>query len=451
MTLQTDVLKIFQVGDRVFINGNGSKPYIITKILHDKLQLDGKDWVRANTTTPAPPSDKPAPESRNQPRLSSEEYLNILMGMGYNFAMSELDNRIYVNDTPMDDMLAATLRAAMRDLGHVCVATIEDAYAAYAMEHSFHPVKDYLQMLHWDGDEHIARVAQYFNDHDNVFYMFFRRWLIGAVAKVYEAAQNPMLVLDGGQDTGKSFFVRWLASGLPKLHVEGPIQPDKNDDLINLISKWIWEVAELGSTTRRSDRESLKHFLTVEQVTVRAPYGRHSMTKPALASFVGTVNSEGGGILDDPTGTRRFMVVELENIDWNYTQVDVNQVWAEAYAAYRAGENWRLEDEERKLSRAINERYKIADPIEDILTQLYEMDQTRLDWITPTNNILESLHLTGWRLLTPRSEAMALAAALKMMPVIKPDNKITDPVTGQQVRGYLGMRRRLTNQPLITN
>ena len=448
-SLQTEISKIFSVGDSVLINGNGNNPRVITKILHNKLQIDGQEWVRALDATPVYGDTPAKKQRRNKPRLSSAEYVNILRAMGYTFTMSELDNRVYVNGSPIDDMLAAQIRAEMRDGGHVCVRVIEDVYAAEALQNSFHPVKVYLESLKWDGDEHIAKLSQYFDDKDNIFFPFFRRWMIGAVAKVYEAAQNPMLVLDGIQDAGKSFFVRWLASPIPEMHVEGPIRPDNKDDLINLISRWIWEVAELGSTTRRSDREALKHFLTTERVTVRVPYGHYNMTKPALASFIGTVNNEGGGILDDPTGNRRFVIIDLKKINWEYAKMDAGQLWAEAYAAYKTGEDWRLQNEERQLSREINERYRVQDPLEDLITQMYEIDETRFDWIMPTNNILDALHIAGWRLHSPRSEAMALASTLKTMPVIKPDNKITDPNTGQQVRGYIGMRRR--NQPTYNN
>lgn len=432
-----------RVNDHILLRDNGNEVFRVTKILHDKAQLDGKRWAKLSDVMLVDSADTPNGDNSKQPRLTSAEYIDVLAKIGYEFAMSDLDDRVYVNGEPMSDMLAATIRAAMRDLGHFYTETIEDAYAAHALSHSFHPVKDYLHSLKWDKGEHIARLAMFFTDRDNAFYFFFRRWMIGAVAKVFSGTQNPMLVLDGAQDCGKSFFVRWLAAGLPGMHIEGPIRPDNKDDLTNLISMWIWEVAELGSTTRRSDREALKHFLTTERVTIRAPYSRHAMTKPALASFIGTVNSEGGGILDDPTGNRRFVVVELQSLDWDYVQIDVNQLWAEAFAAYEAGEEWRLQDDERVLSRQINDRYQVQDPLEDMLTQLYEMEPTRLDWVVPTNNILDTLHTLGWRLQTPRGEAMALAAALKTLPVIKPDGKITDPVSHQQVRGYLGMRRRL--------
>jgi len=439
----TDTSKLLRAGDNVIVRGNGA-PGVITKMMHDKAQIDGKRWHKLTEITPVYAGFQELPDRKNKPRLQAAEYIEILKNIGYTFSMSELDNRLHSNEIPIDDMHAATIRAKMRDLGHISVRVIEDAYAADALINSFHPVRDFLNGLEWDGEERIGKVAQFFTDRDNVFFLFFRHWMIGAVAKAFTGAQNPMLVLDGKQDAGKSFFVRWLCSPLPKMHVEGPIRPDNKDDQIRLITSWIWEVAELGSTTRRSDREALKHFLTVEQVKVRAPYGHFDMIKPALASFIGTVNGEGGSLLDDPTGTRRFVVVELERIDWNYRSIDVVQMWAEAKAAYDAGEKWQLQDDERELSRAINERYKVQNPIDDLLTQLFEMNPENPEWVTPTNKILEVLHTAGWKLHTPRSESMALASALKKTPVIKPDNKIVDPVSGQQVRGYIGIRQRVT-------
>ena len=74
--------------------------------------------------------------------------------------------------------------------------------------------------------------------------------------------QNPMLVLDGDQDIGKSTFCKFLASPLPELFVEDAIHPDDKEHHRYLATKWIWEVAELGATTRRQDQEAIKSFLT---------------------------------------------------------------------------------------------------------------------------------------------------------------------------------------------
>ena len=119
---------------------------------------------------------------------------------------------------------------------------------------------------------------------------------MGAVARAYQKTQSRLLILDGEQGIGKSHFVRWLAAPVKRddLYIEGPINPDDKDSLVRLMTVWLWEVAELGGTTRKSDREALKHFLSQEQVTVRRPYGRYDLVKPALSAFIGTVNNEAG-------------------------------------------------------------------------------------------------------------------------------------------------------------
>lgn len=124
--------------------------------------------------------------------------------------------------------------------------------------------------------------------------------------------------------------------------IEAPINTDDKDSEIRLISAWIWEVSELGATTRKADYEALKAFLTTRKVTVRKPYGRHDISKPALASFIGTINNS-SGIFSDPTGSRRFLVSKIEEINWDYSvSIDPTDVWAEAMAAYLAGESWKL-------------------------------------------------------------------------------------------------------------
>ena len=234
-----------------------------------------------------------------------------------------------------------------------------------------------------------------------------------------------------------------LCSGVPDYFVEGPISPDSKDDQIRLINKWLWEVAELGSTTRKADREALKYFLTMEKVVVRVPYGHNDIVKPALASFIGTVNNE-GGILNDPTGSRRFLLTHITDIDWSYSKtIDVNQVWAEAFYLYVSGENWKLEQAEKELSQEINDRYQIEDPLLDLIVTTYDIDIERQDWAVPTNAILDALHTKGWRLNTPRAEAMALATEMKKLGI--QTGRITDPATGKQVRGYSGVQARLAS------
>jgi predicted P-loop ATPase len=168
-------------------------------------------------------------------------------------------------------------------------------------------------------------------------------------------------------------------------------------------------------------------------VTVRKPYGKHDMIKPALASFIGTVNNE-AGILSDPTGHRRFMVAHLVNIDWDYTAVDIGQVWAQAKALFDAGETWQLEGQEADLADEANAEYEIEDPLVSYILQRFKVTGDPLDEI-PTAKILKELHIDGWRLRTPRSESMALAS------IFKTEIRFSDvrPYNNGSQRGYQGL------------
>ena len=76
---------------------------------------------------------------------------------------------------------------------------MEDAYTAHAWSNRYHPIRDYLMDLKYDGQDHIGHFASYFTDEHNVFGKWIRRWLVGACARVMAGEQNRVLVIDGIQ------------------------------------------------------------------------------------------------------------------------------------------------------------------------------------------------------------------------------------------------------------
>jgi putative DNA primase/helicase len=374
---------------------------------------------------------------------TTADFVAALHSIGYHFRLNVCNDQVEVNAEPMSDVLRATIRSEMRDLGYRQVNVLEDAWTAHAAENPFHPVKDWLDGLRWDGQDHMGALADCVKDKHDLFPVFMRRWCIGAVARACErkSCQNRMLVLDGAQGLGKSELVRWLASPLdPELYIEGPINPDDKDNLIRLITTWIWEVCELGSTTRRSDREALKYFLSLQQVTVRKPYGHYDLVKPALASFVGTVNNV-GGFFDDPTGYRRFMSVHLEAIDWRYSQeIDPVQLWAQAQALYDAGESWELTRGEAEMAEFANREYEVDDPLVDLIGRYFEVTGDPGDFVS-TVDLRDTLNTYGWQLRNPRAENVAIADAMTHYPeATKARARVG--ASGRQERGYQGMRKR---------
>lgn len=350
--------------------------------------------------------------------------IETLLGLGYSFRMNELDDCVECNGERLNDGLDAEIIMRMYDAGEVWRSVgagyIRLAWTAEAHQRRYHPVKDFLNGLVWDGVDHLARLEYYIKDgHPQIIYedgshmpvvgAWLRRWGVAAVGKVLGgrsvSVQNPMIVFAGEQDVGKSTLARWLC---PMAHdtyfIESEIKPESEDHKRHLATKFVWEVGELGATTRKADREALKAFLTRVETTFRTPYAKHTVTKPALASFIGTLNPE-AGFLNDPTGHRRFLPVELKAIDFAYIQkLDPSQLWAQFVAMYRAGEPVRLTPEESTMADSIRLQHEAEDNFSGFICKFYDIDLTRakpcsdnVAWSVPTTDIVEQLDINGVR------------------------------------------------------
>lgn len=316
--------------------------------------------------------------------------------LSYEFRQNALNDDIEINGEPINEGLEARLRNRMRDLGLTSVTRIDDAYKELAYMNRYNPLVDYLDSLEWDGADTIGRlVNEYMHETTGFGETAWKRWLIGSVAKIYESAQNFMLVIDGPQGIGKSRFVRWLCP-LPGFFVEGPIKPDDKDYLLRMATSWIWEVAELQSTTRKADREALKGMLTMQTVTLRKAYAKYDISKPSMASFVGTINEDGSGFLSDSTGNRRFVIIRIDKFMWGYTDdIDPAQVWAQAVALYRQGEPWELTKEEQYVRDAINEEYEMNNVVAVSFFEHFDVDPSKTDEFTTIHDIMRTLREDG--------------------------------------------------------
>jgi putative DNA primase/helicase len=342
--------------------------------------------------------------------------------LGFTFRLNLCGGIIEVNEQPLDDIIKAEIRVALRDVGLTKkIAAAEDACLAEAKKHSYHPVREYLDALVWDKEDHITALTNYLYSSDPpviyaggirapLHHVYFYRWLIGSVAKVYTGAQNPMLVLDGPQGIGKSTLARWLCP-LPGYFVEGAISVSDKDSLVRLAGQWIWEVAELDATTRKADQSALKDFITKETVTVRKAYGKNDYRGPAMASLLGTLNNT-SGFLADETGSRRFMITRLHRIDLRYKGIDVAQLWAQAHQLYLDGEKWELQGEESAMQAKVNEDYEVETTLTDWLDRSFDFDSA---YDTPYSlaDIVAAMESDGVKLSgSERVQAMELSRVL---------------------------------------
>lgn len=395
-------------------------------------------WLGATRDDDAGSDEQPRPR-RATAALTTQDYFDALADAGYTFRLNELDDAVEVNGHRLDDIIRSNILNALRDCGLKSAAWAEDAINSLASRDRYHPVRFWLSSLVWDGKDHIGALAWHLKSLDPQWVeIVLQRWMVGAVGKALDQRQNFVLVLSGPQNAGKSYFARWLNPLHEQYHVEAPIRPDDKDDRLRLIRNLTWEVGELGATTRRADVEALKSFVTLRDVTVRKPYGRHDIEKPAMASFIGTINPSGSGFLTDTTGNRRFVPVEISSIDRDYSaRLDPKQVWAQAVALYLAGEQWELSEEEATKRDEKNEQFMVDSAVEGFFHRTYEIDPEAQDWV-PAADILQDMEFAGLKI--NQNEALKrLAELLKKEGVEKGRPREGGP--GRPV-SYRGVRRR---------
>lgn len=245
--------------------------------------------------------------------------------------------------------------------------TVASAVQIVARENRYHPVRMYFRRVVWDGKPRLSAFLTTYlgakiDDGRVLLYVeaVARAWLISAVARVMQPGckADHMLILEGEQGKRKSSAIAAL---LPVLgwftdQIADFGTKDAAQDIVGIL---IAEVAELSSM-RRTDVDRVKAFVARAVDRYRPSYGRRSIHVPRQCVFVGTTNKD--AYLQDETGNRRFWPVFCTAVDVEGIIRDRDQIWAEAVAAYDAGEKWWLSPEIEELARHQQAARLIDDP-----------------------------------------------------------------------------------------
>jgi len=233
-----------------------------------------------------------------------------------------------------------------------------------AKSRTYHPVHRYLTRIRWDGVERIDRyLVDYIGAKDTPLHRAMsRRWFVSCVARAMARGQKPVkvdtvLILAGPQGARKSTSFRTLAGS--EWFSDTALDLRNKDSFQTIRGTWIYELAELAATRPR-DAETVKAFLSAETDRYRPPYARNPVESHRQVIFVGTTNE--ASFLSDPTGARRFWPVTVGAIDLEAIKRDRSMLWAEAVAAWKAGERWWLLPEEDAELLGAQERYRHEDP-----------------------------------------------------------------------------------------
>jgi putative DNA primase/helicase len=246
---------------------------------------------------------------------------------------------------------------------------MEDALRLECLDHTFDPVREYLDGLKWDGVPRIDRwLVRYCGCDDTPLNRAFgRKWLVAGVRRVREPGCkfDTMLVLEGFQGQGKSTLFLILAGGDENFSDAEIIGDDKKKQQEAVQGVWIYEIGELEGMAKR-DVTAIKLFLSKTHDRARPAFGRARVDRARRCVFAGTTNDD--TYLRDTTGNRRVWPAKAHGlIDLDGVRRDRDQLWAEAAAMEASGEALTLPSTLWSIA-SIEQQARLAhDPWEDLI------------------------------------------------------------------------------------
>ena len=332
----------------------------VKNLVKETLQLDDSDTMEV--VEKAFEADIDIKKDKD---ISNDEKLLLYIKSNHKIRKNEITGKFEDDGVVMDDTAFNTLAVDANTFFNSAysIDSVMRVVDTTYTEH-FNPIKDYFEK-----NRHIKPVGEVqklcdaliatsnapenFEEYKN---FFVRKWLVGLIQTVYEKHSPLVLVLLGPQNCGKTHFFRNLIpKELQSYVAEKEPDVDKDFDLL-LCQKWIVSNDEWSGGTRKEEAK-FKALTSKQTFDLRKPYGRGNETYRRLAVLCGTTNDS--SILNDPTGNRRIIPIEiLESDKPLYNSVDKEKLILEVFHMYNEGGwNTELTSENIAMLNKIDEDY----------------------------------------------------------------------------------------------
>jgi predicted P-loop ATPase len=255
---------------------------------------------------------------------------------------------------------------------------------------TFNPITDYIRGLEgtWKGESHIDKLCKYviardFGDREEGYYQerlnhLLKKWMAASIACSLGIRQNDAMLgfVHADEGIGKTYLLEFLT---PKPLKAYYIKSDKDERFFNIsqafTKNFIVNFDEFVGITK-SSAETLKKVLSSTELTMSNTFTQ-CIQRIGNGAFSSNKTKELGGFLAPQMGYRRYAVVELEQINQGYSkEIDVDQLWAEAYVLFKNADfnyEWDMEDFEE--FRSYNAKYLIETQACKLIKENYRIPE----------------------------------------------------------------------------
>ncbi len=246
-------------------------------------------------------------------------------------------------------------------------------YIQSSLVEEYHPFRLYMDELPaWDGQDRLTDLAQRVSSHP-LWVKGLHTWLLALASqwmgqeRAHANSVAPLLV-SREQGLQKSTFCRALMPPVLMRYYADNLKltsPEQAERLLAEMGLLNMDEFDKYAETRMP---LLKNLMQMNTLHIRRAYQQNYSQLPRIASFIGTSNRF--DLLTDPTGSRRFLCVEVEHpIDC--TGIHHDQLFAQLKAELLSGaRSWFTKEEERAIQRH-NRRFQRLTPLDELVLSTY--------------------------------------------------------------------------------